>query len=135
MNFIGVDGHVHELYILPGQALGGQRSDRDERKPHVARPGTALDGYWGSDSSQHVNFIGTDGHVHELYIHPGAGWVNNDLTNVLLASVTQTLLAISGVSPTDLSPIVAFELDIVGYDNGEKLRPFHPAPGRSPTRR
>jgi hypothetical protein len=42
-------------------------------------PGSALDAYWGSDSSQHVNFIGTDGHVHELYIHPGAGWVNNDL--------------------------------------------------------
>jgi hypothetical protein len=32
-------------------------------------PGTALHGYWGSDGSQHVNFIGTDGHVHELYIH------------------------------------------------------------------
>jgi hypothetical protein len=33
---------------------------------------TALDGYWGSDSSQHVNFISfADGHVHELYITPG----------------------------------------------------------------
>ncbi len=47
------------------------------------RPGadSALDGYWGSDSSQHVNFIGVDNHVHELYIAPGAGgWVDNDLT-------------------------------------------------------
>src|SRR6476646_7381582 len=39
-----------------------------------------VDGYWGSDNSQHVNFIGTDGHVHELYTVPGAGWVDNDLT-------------------------------------------------------
>jgi hypothetical protein len=29
-------------------------------------PGSALDGYWGTDNGQHVNFIGTDGHVHEL---------------------------------------------------------------------
>jgi hypothetical protein len=42
---------------------------------------TPLVGYWGSDSSQHVNFIGVDDHVHELYIAPGAaGWVDNDLT-------------------------------------------------------
>jgi hypothetical protein len=32
--------------------------------------------------SQHVNFIGLDGHVHELYILPGAGWVDNDLTQL-----------------------------------------------------
>ena len=42
-----------------------------------------LDGYWGSDGSQHVNFIGTDGDVHELYIAPGAnGWVDNNLTQL-----------------------------------------------------
>jgi hypothetical protein len=40
-----------------------------------------LGGYWGGDSSQHVNFIGTDDHVHELYIAPSAaGWVDHDLT-------------------------------------------------------
>jgi hypothetical protein len=46
----------------------------------LAAAGSALDGYWGSDNSQHVNFIDADGHVHELYIHPGVGWVDNDLT-------------------------------------------------------
>jgi hypothetical protein len=31
-------------------------------------PGSALAGYWGADGiSQHVNFIGTDGHIHDLY--------------------------------------------------------------------
>jgi hypothetical protein len=28
----------------------------------------------------HVNFIGADDHVHELYIAPGHSWVDNDLT-------------------------------------------------------
>jgi hypothetical protein len=118
VNFIGTDGHVHELYIHPG---AGWVDNDLTNFAHGVLPaaGTKLDGYWGSDSSQHVNFIGIDGHVHELYIHPGAGWVDNDLTNVVLASVTQTLSEISGVSSADLSPIVAFELDIVGYDNGQ----------------
>jgi hypothetical protein len=30
-------------------------------------PSAALDSYWGSDGTQHVNFIGADGHIHELY--------------------------------------------------------------------
>ena len=47
--------------------------------------GSSLTGYWGSDNSQHVNFIGLDGHVHELYILPGAGWVDNDLTELATA--------------------------------------------------
>lgn len=42
---------------------------------------SALHGYWGSDNSQHDNFVGVDGHVHELYIAPNtAGWVDRDLT-------------------------------------------------------
>jgi len=44
--------------------------------------GSALDGYWGSHGSVHVNFIGTDDHLHELYIAPGAGWVDNDLSEL-----------------------------------------------------
>jgi putative hemolysin len=44
---------------------------------------------------------------------------DNDLNDFVLASITQTLTQISGVSSADLSPIVAFELDIVGFDNGQ----------------
>ena len=121
VNFTGTDGHVHELYIPPPRrGLGEQRRHRVRRRRRAAG---RLDGagrlLGQSDSSQHVNYVGTDGHVHELYIHPGAGWVNNDLTDVVQASVTQTLLSISGVSSSDLSPIVAFELDFVGYDKGQ----------------
>jgi hypothetical protein len=81
--------------------------------------GTILHGYWGSDTSQHVHFIGVDGHVHELYNAPSVSWANVDLTKVDLASITQTLTMMSDVSVRELSPIVAFELDIVGFDNGQ----------------
>jgi hypothetical protein len=83
VNFIGTDNHVHELYIAPG-ADGWVDNDLTKLAGGVLPvAGTALDGYWGSDSSQHVNFIGVDGHLHELYIAPGAdGWVDNDLTSL-----------------------------------------------------
>jgi hypothetical protein len=81
VNFIGADDHVHELYITPG--TGWVHNDLTALAGAVApKVGRALVGYWGSDSSQHVNFIGTDDHVHELYITPGAGWVDNDLTKM-----------------------------------------------------
>ncbi len=81
VNFIGIDGHVHELYIAPGAA--GWVDNDLTKLANAVLPTTfsPLVGYWGSDNSQHVNFIGTDDHVHELYIAPGAaGWVDNDLT-------------------------------------------------------
>src|SRR5947209_17110309 len=45
-----------------------------------AVPGSALDGYWGTDNSNHVNFIDGNGHVHELFTRPGTSWMDNDLT-------------------------------------------------------
>ena len=87
VNFIGTDGHVHELYIHPG--AGWVDNDLTAfAKGALPAPGSALDGYWGSDNSQHVNFISTDGHVHELYIHPGA-----------LVGSTTTLPLSPGASP------------------------------------
>ena len=80
VNFIDGNGHVHELYIHPGAGWVDNDLTYFSGQQSTAAPGSALDGYWGSDSSQHVNFIDGNGHVHELYIHPGAGWVDNDLT-------------------------------------------------------
>ena len=83
---MSIDGHVHELYIHPG-AAGWVDNDltafakgtpaavlrsNPRGRFHSIATGSALDGYWGSDNSQHVNFVSVDGHVHELYIHPGA---------------------------------------------------------------
>jgi zinc metalloprotease ZmpB len=75
--FIGTDSHVHELDID-----GGSWNDNDLTTLAGAvapTPTSALTGYRLSDNSKHVFFIGTDDHVHELFID-GAGWVDNDLT-------------------------------------------------------
>jgi hypothetical protein len=86
INFFGVDGHVHEIYGTP-QGAGSGYVDNDLTKmanavdPIIGNRG--LHGYWGSDSSQHVNFIGADGDLHELCIAPGTDdWVDNNLTQL-----------------------------------------------------
>lgn len=76
VNFIGTDGHVHELYYT------NQWSHNDltaaAGAPNAAA-GSPLDGYETAYSSQqHVNYLGTDGHVHELYY--ASSWAHNDLT-------------------------------------------------------
>jgi Peptidase A4 family len=81
VNFIGVDGLLHELYIRPGQAQWSDNSLTDlggGQDPPVA--GSALSGYWGSGNGQHVSFIGADGHVREMYKNPEVGWQNDDVT-------------------------------------------------------
>jgi hypothetical protein len=83
--FIGTDGHIHELFIVPG--IPGWADHDLTNVGHAIAPniGAALDVYTGSDGSRHINFFGVDGHVHELYDHPGAagaGWVDNDLTKM-----------------------------------------------------
>jgi hypothetical protein len=62
---------VHELYIHPEAGwVDNDLTAFSGTNGKLAARGSKLDGYWCSDSSQHVNFIATYGHVHELYIHP-----------------------------------------------------------------
>jgi hypothetical protein len=77
--FIGTDNHVHELFID-----GGTWADNDLTALASAVPPTptsALTSHRLGDDSQHVFFIGTDNHVHELFID-GAGWHDNNLTTL-----------------------------------------------------
>jgi hypothetical protein len=87
INFFGVDGHVHELYNHPGAAGAGWVDNDLTKMANAVDPVVGdrqLHGYWGNDSSQHVNFIGADGDLHELYIAPGTnGWVDNNLTQLV----------------------------------------------------
>jgi hypothetical protein len=73
---------LNELYTAPGAIEPSSvRHDLTALTGAVAPGANSLDAYWGTDDSQHVNFIGTDGHLHELYIAPNtAGWVDNNLT-------------------------------------------------------
>ena len=62
----------------------------------------ALGGYWGTDSSQHVNYIDGAGPVHELYICPFAvGCVDNDLTQAGGAKATGSPAIGTIPSPSD----------------------------------
>ncbi len=116
VNFIGTDGHVREFYFHLG-AQSWVNNDLTVLSGNgvTPAPGSPLDGYWGDGNGQHVNFIGTDGHVHELYIQPGAQWVNNDLNDLVLANTTYNL----PLPSTELAPIIAFELNLVGPGNSE----------------
>jgi hypothetical protein len=90
VNFIGQDGHVHELLFRAGATNWADTDLTANAGATLPVPGSALDGYWqASDDSQHVNFIGQDdtsftglsGHVHELIFHAGAtNWADTDLT-------------------------------------------------------
>jgi hypothetical protein len=112
VNFIGADDHVHELYITPG--TGWVHNDLTALAGAVApKVGRALVGYWGSDSSQHVNFIGTDDHVHELYISPGTAWVDNDLTKLAGAVLPAVETALDGYWGSDSS----VHVDFIGTDD------------------
>jgi len=92
VNFIGSDNHVHELFF-------------DNKWHHndltllagapAAVPGSALDGYQTSfNNQQHVNFIGSDNHVHELFFDNK--WHHNDLTQVAAAPTATPGSALDG---------------------------------------
>jgi hypothetical protein len=87
VNFIGTDEQVHELYITPHGHWVNNNLNQLSGNGIRPTPLSPLSSYWGDNNSQHVNFIGTDGHVRELYIHPNAQWVNNDL-NLLSGNST-----------------------------------------------
>ena len=104
--FIGTDNHVHELQI----ARGGRWADNDLTTLAGAvlpNPTSALDGFRLGDDSEHVNFIGTDSHVHEL-THTGAGWVDNDLTTLAGAVLPTPASALDGFRLSDDSEHVIF---------------------------
>ncbi len=127
VNFIGVDNHLHELYIAPG-AAGWVDNDLTKLAGAVAPvQNTALDSYWGSDSSQHVNFIGVDARLHELYIAPGAaGWVDNDLTKLAGGVLPSAVTELDGYWGSDNSQHVNF---IAPGDANAHVHELYLAPG------
>ncbi|MGH2482622.1 MAG: hypothetical protein ACRDHW_23495, partial [Ktedonobacteraceae bacterium] len=77
VNYISADGHVHALI-----SSGSSWTDNDLTalsKGTAAFSGSALDGYLDSASAQHVNYVGTNQHVYELF-YSGSSWSDNDLT-------------------------------------------------------
>ena len=83
VNYIDASGHVRELYNGPNSSPPNVWLDSDltaVTNGVPAVPESHLAGYWDG-AGQHVNYIGVDGHVHELYNgFFSSGWVDNDLS-------------------------------------------------------
>jgi hypothetical protein len=82
VNYIASDGHVHELYNTPTTG-GWKDNDLTKLAKSSSIPGvwSTLRGYWGWGEN-HVNYIDSDGHVHELYDSHTTAWKDNDLTEL-----------------------------------------------------
>ena len=83
VNYIGQDGHVHELVYKDGSGWGHTDLSQSAHATNaLPLAGSPLDGYatpW--NNQQHVNYIGQDGHVHELVYKDGSGWGHTDLSH------------------------------------------------------
>ena len=76
VNYLGPDGHVHELWW---DSTGWHHNDLTAAAgaPNaVGNPGGYM---FDSQGTQHVNYRGADNHIHELW-WDSSGWHHNDLT-------------------------------------------------------
>jgi hypothetical protein len=84
VNYIGIDGHVHELVYTDhwGHTDLSQSAGPDALKEqNLPAKGSALDGYETSfNKQQHVNYIGNNRHVHELAHTDPDHWGHTDLS-------------------------------------------------------
>ena len=82
INYLDAEGHVHELVYKEPSWQAGDLTAGAGAPP--AAPGSALAGYETSfNNQQHINYLDTDGHVHELwYQSPNGPWLHNDLTDI-----------------------------------------------------
>jgi hypothetical protein len=113
VNFIASDGHVHELYRSPDPAA--QWVDNDLTALAGAPPAFVMtsDGYIQADGGQHVNFVDSARHVHDLFRSPDPAvqWVDSDLT--ALAGGPQALESLDGYSQADGSLHINY-IDVSG---------------------
>jgi outer membrane protein assembly factor BamB len=108
---LDVTGNIHELYLAP--AAGGQWVDNNLSGYAGAQPAayfSALAAYTQGDGSQHVNFLDSNGHIHELYrtADPAAQWVDNDLTKFAAGAAAAQGSAIKSCSLNDGGQHVSF---------------------------
>ena len=77
VNYVGTDGHVHELWW--DYENGWHHNDLTTSAGAPVPAGRPIGYVLTPDETQHVNYLGTDGHVHELWWN-NSGWHHHDLT-------------------------------------------------------
>jgi hypothetical protein len=119
VNYIGAgDGHVHELFFDGSTwhdndlfKLAGIATDSQGNNNTVGNNNT-LEGYptpW--NQQQHVNYIGEDDHVHELFFD-GSTWHDNDLFK--LAGIPQASVAINSALDSYAGPDQQQHVNYIG---------------------
>jgi hypothetical protein len=94
INVVRADGHVLEFVYNGGGWSLNDLTQLAGAPAAVAK--SALDGYATDfNEQQHVNFIGADNHVHELF-YEGGRWQHNDLTVQAKASNASPNTALAG---------------------------------------
>jgi len=114
VNYVDANDHVHELYIAPGAGWVDNDLTQITNGPGACDLPNGLDGYWGSDNSPHVSYYDAGGHVHELCIHPGASWVDNDLTQITNGPPAHIVGGLAGYGGSDDSQHVNY-IDAGGH--------------------
>jgi hypothetical protein len=79
--YLSAHGHIHELYFrLSGGSRWAQNDLTTLAGALPALAGSALSS-WVDAKYQHVAYLSSDAHVHELYLRLSGGrWAQNDLT-------------------------------------------------------
>jgi hypothetical protein len=95
VNFLDGKGHVRELYYPQGGPWHENDLMASAHTSTTAAPGSPVARYWSSSTQQHVDFIDGSGHVHELLIDSGHGWIDNNL--MALADTATTAAPGSGL--------------------------------------
>ena len=125
--YIGTDGHVHELYMKVGVQPWQTDDVTATTKAPNAQQGALTSWLSATDNLQHIAYIGTDGHVHELYMEPGAPpWQTDDVTAAAKAPDAQQGALTSWLSTTDNLQHIAY----VGADN--HVHELYMKPGAPP---
>jgi hypothetical protein len=80
VDFLDASGHVHDLFNGSGASSWAHMDLTAMIHATSALPGSALASYWGSNGSQHIDYVDGSGDVHELSMRSGGFWGDMDLT-------------------------------------------------------
>jgi hypothetical protein len=87
--FVSENGHIHELFLVAGNPWMYADLTALTNAPLAT---DVLTGYvWEQGRMKQIAYVGSDGHVHELFVEAGGTWQHMDLTeraNAPLTSIT-----------------------------------------------
>lgn len=103
--YAGRDGHVYELFAEMGRPWMHEDLTLLTNAPRAVDISVGFD--WKEARSKQIAFVGEDGHIHELFMAPGARWMHGDLTS--MTNAPQAMNIITGFAwPQGRSKQIAY---------------------------